>query len=397
MDVIEYRDLYPTEVQRMYCADCSSYLGLLYNDFAKIVSGVTIIVRSLPTLACPRCGRTFLPDRSRFAVIRLFDEAGKRGDSEVRVTRKKITETFGFTIVPFIYDPDDYYYIPGLVREWDPGYLTPVFFNRRVLIKFDHAAEYELRFASRTYGSIYTESSTISFGINPNNKVVLWLGDIAELPESEQYYLRSENVESDHCLGSEFYDGQIECKFTDPTAEDALIAARSQFLEAAARYFGSAISHLDEETLDAVRDFYPPTAFTDREQQRLSALVNQICVESLDARALKALLATREIDAEGQGSLKRLQTLLSHEFPESQVSSTLAPLFVAYDVRVAYAHLTSKERAEELIASARDRLGLGGDAAFEVVYNELLRHLTRAFEELRGRLSGHELNGRGDR
>ncbi len=393
MDAIEYRDLYPTEVQRMYCSECSAYLNLTYSDFRKIVSGLSIVVRSLPTLACPKCSRTFLPDRSRFAVIRLFEEARNRGTSEVQVTRKKITETFDFTNVPFIYDPDDYYYIPGLVREWDPGYLTPVFFNRRVLIKFDHADEYELRFASRTYGSICTESNTISFGINPNNKVVLWLGDIAQLPESEQYYLRSENVESDHCLGSEFYDGQIECKFTDPTAEDCVVAARSQFLEAAARYFGAPISHLDEETLDAIRDFYPPTAFTEREQQRLSTLVNHVCVESLDARALKGLLSARGIDANQLRSLKRLEKLLDHEFPDAGVSSALAPLFVTYDLRVAHAHLTSKERSEALMASARDRLGLKPDAAFNAVYERLLSQLASAFEALRDRLCGNERPG----
>ncbi len=388
MDAIEHRELYPTGVQRMYCSDCPAYLDLTYRDFEKIVSGVSIVVRSLPTLACPKCNRTFLPDRSRFAVIRLFEEARSRGSSQVQVTRKKITETFAFTNVPFIYDPDDYYYIPGLVRESDPGYLTPVFFNRRVLIKFDHAADYQLRFGSRTYGSIYTESKTISFGINPNNKVVLWLGDIAQLPASEQYYLRSENVESDHCLGSEFYDGQIECKFTEPTAEDAVVSARSQFLEAAARRFDGPISHLDEETLDAIRDFYPPTAFTDRERQRLSTLVNQVCVESLDAQALKRLLAARGIEADKLGSLKQLEKLLNHELPDAGVSSTLAPLFVAYDLRVAHAHLTSKERSDELMASARDRLGLGPDGTFDAVYERLLNRLAGAFESFRDRLYG---------
>lgn len=37
----------------------------------------------------------------------------------------------------------------------------------------------------------------------------MWLGDIARLPDAEQYYLRSENIDSDHSIGSEFYDGQI--------------------------------------------------------------------------------------------------------------------------------------------------------------------------------------------
>jgi hypothetical protein len=387
MDRIEYKDLYPTEVQRMYCRGCATYLDLTYRDFARVVSGISIVVHSLPTLACPNCGSTYLPDRSRFGILRSFEEAQKRGQSHVQVTRRKITETFAFTKVPFIYDPDDYYYIPGLTREWDRGFLTPVFFNRRVLIKFDHSDEYALRFASRTYGSISTDANMISFGINPNNKAVFWLGDIAQLPEAEQYYLRSENVESDHRIGSEFYDGQIECKFTDSSDEDAVVAARSAFLEAAKRHFRIPLSHLDEETLDALKDFYPPTAFTDREQQRLSTLINQVCVESLDAKALKQLLSDRGIDSENLRSLKRLERLLECEFPGSGIPATVTPLFIVYDLRVASAHLTSRARATELVASARERLGLQAQAPFAEIYKALLTQLAGAFQSLSGRLS----------
>src|SRR4029077_16182950 len=123
------------------------------------------------------------------------------------------------------------------------------FFNRRGLIKFDHADEYHLGFASRTYGSIHTDANTISFGINPNNKVVFWLGDIAQLPEAEQYYLRSENIESDHCIGSEFYEGQIDCIYTEPSNENKLFALRSEFVDACFTRFGTKIAHLDNEVL----------------------------------------------------------------------------------------------------------------------------------------------------
>ena len=125
MDAIEYRDLYPVEVQRMYCKECSAHLDLTYTDFQKVVTGISIVVRALPTLACPKCGREFLPDRSRASIIRMFEDARKRGVSEVEVTRRKLTERFDFTTIEFIYDPDDYYYLPGLAREHDRGYLTP--------------------------------------------------------------------------------------------------------------------------------------------------------------------------------------------------------------------------------------------------------------------------------
>ncbi len=91
-----------------------------------------------------------------------------------------------------------------------------VFFKREVLLKYDSSPTYRLSFASTTYGEIRRgDDFSMPFGINKNGKVIMWLGDIARLPDAEQYYLRSENIESDHSIGSEFYDGQIECIFTD--------------------------------------------------------------------------------------------------------------------------------------------------------------------------------------
>ena len=72
----------------------------------------------------------------------------------------------------------------------------------------------------------------------------MWLGDIATLPENEQFYLRSENVPSDHSIGSEFYDGQIECRLTDRTPEDQLFEQRSRFLEGFFAKFGQKAAHL---------------------------------------------------------------------------------------------------------------------------------------------------------
>src|SRR3546814_5372066 len=78
----------------------------------------------------------------------------------------------------------------------------------------------------------------------------MWLGDVAKLPKFEQYYLMSENRPSDHCIASEFYDGQIECIFTDPTRENVLFAVRSEFLAACFNRLGSKLAPLDTEVLD---------------------------------------------------------------------------------------------------------------------------------------------------
>ena len=88
-------------------------------------------------LRCKSCSASFLPDDSRFAIIYLHEQATKARKSVVLVTHKKTDRDFGFAKVPFVYDSDDYKYIPGLQRPFDEGFLTPVFFNREVLIKYD--------------------------------------------------------------------------------------------------------------------------------------------------------------------------------------------------------------------------------------------------------------------
>ncbi len=382
---VNVSDVFPPtgHVQRLYCGECSKSLDLAYAAFQEEVSGVDITIIGLPVLRCPICGRDSLPDRSRLAIIEHHRQATTKGAPAVHVTRRKLKEDYRFTDVPFLYDADDYRYIPGLERPFDVGFLTPVFFNRNVLLKYDTAPGYRMRFASMTYGEIVSDDgNAISFGINRNGKVVMWLGDIAKLPESEQYYLRSENVESDHSIGSEFYDGQIECIFTEPTEENRLFALRSQFVEACFKRFGDKIAHLDEEVVDLALGFNAPLVDTPRERRHVADTLNKIYVESLDNSSLATLLKKFGGDPKSLGSLKRLQALLETIANGADIASILSPFFVLYDLRVAYSHLTSNDRAAEILKTVTDRLGIDPASEFLEIYRHLSKALAASYEAL---------------
>jgi hypothetical protein len=385
MDDLTVKDLFPQDPsipRRIYCDSCGKHMKLREVQFSKQVSGIHITVIGLLELYCSGCGRSFWPDHTRLALIHLWERAKDNKQDRIQSARRKRVDDFGYTKVQFLYDPDDYYYIPGLTRKDSPGFLTPVFFNKRVLTKFDSLDDYRLRFASRTYGGIYTEAYAINFGINENEKVVMWLGDIANLPESEQYYLRSENVPSDHTIGSEFYGGQIECAFTEPTGEDALIHERSEFLDTARQYFGVPLSHLDDETLQAIEELSPPVHFSLKEQRHFSNLLNRICSESLNSEALTKLLKDRGIDAKELGSLKKLQLLLGHECPTVDLAGIVSPLFVAYDLRVVHSHLTSESAKTKTLSFCKKRLGLADDAGFDEIYSSLITGLGGCYRSL---------------
>jgi len=379
-------EIYPEKgkVQRIYCDQCGRHTILSYTNFDKLTEDVRIIIKGLPVLLCKQCQRQYLPDKSRFAIIYTFEQAVKHKKQAVKVTRKKPNENFGFTDIPFIYDSDDYYYIPGLSREHDPGFLTPVFFNIEVLLKFDNSPEYRISFASKTYGDIRKgDDYSIPFGINENRRVIMWLGDIATLPKNEQYYLRSENIDSDHTIGSEFYDGQIECIFTDLSPEDEFIKTRSEFHESAYKKFGHRLTHLDNETLTLIEDLTPPVVETEKEIRYIIDLLNKINIESLDSPVIGKLLQDRGIDAGKLGGLKRLQKLFEHEYPDQNIANIVSPFFVLYDLRVAYSHLASKEKREEVLLFSCERLGFKEmPPKFIDIYTQVLRALAQSYERL---------------
>lgn len=379
-------EIYPDKgkIQRIYCDQCGRHMILSYSDFIELIEDVHITIEGLPVLLCVKCQQHYLPDRSRLAIIYSFEQAFKRKQQVVKVKRKKPNENFGFTDVPFIYDSDDYYYIPGLIREHDPGFLTPVFFNISVLLKFDNSPEYRSSFASKTYGEIRRgDNYSIPFGINENGKVIMWLGDIATLPQNEQYYLRSENIESDHMIGSEFYDGQIECIFTELSPEDKLIKNRSEFHESAYKKFGHRLTHLDNETLSIIEHLTPPVVETKKEIHHILDLLNKINIESLNNTIIGNLLKERGINPDKLRELKRLQKLFEHELPNQNVADIISPFFVLYDLRVGYSHLTSKEKNDEILSLAFERLGFKEKPAnFNKIYTQLIKALTQSYMQL---------------
>ncbi|WP_428505098.1 hypothetical protein [Roseateles sp.] len=379
-------DLFPVEGthRNIYCDKCHAHLELSFFDFEDDVSGVHIRVEGLPQLRCPACQSTFLPDRSRFALIETHRQALDKRSLAVNVVRKKTSQNFGFTEVPFLYDSDDYHYIPGLRREFDPGFLTPVFFNKEALLKYDAHPSYRVDFASRTYGTIRKDDFDIAFGINRNGRLVMWLGDIATLPESEQFYLRSENVASDHSIGSEFYDGQIECVFTERTPEDKLFEQRSRFLEAFFAKFGVKAAHLEKEVLDLAISIRRPVVDTPAERRHVADTLNKVYLESLDNKALAKALDAVGRPYDGIGSLKRLERLLESTMASpAEAAATTAPLFVLYDLRVAYSHLGSVEGQAQIITKVIDRLGIPAESAdLFAIYDVLVNQLRQAFERM---------------
>src|SRR5258708_31780647 len=207
------KDVFPPagHVQDLYCDSCEGHLDLAFADFHECVSGADISIRGPAVLRCDKCPKDYLPDGSRFAIIEHHRMATEKGKTTVRVVRHKLAKDFGFTDIPFLYEADDYFYIPGLERPFNIGFLTPVFFNRKALLKYDADPVYQVKFASTTYGTIDTETSSISFGINKNDKLVMRLRGIDHLPDTVHYFLLWPTAPSKHYFRRTLSQGELAC------------------------------------------------------------------------------------------------------------------------------------------------------------------------------------------
>ena len=111
---MEISEVFPPSghLQRLFCDLCNSHLDLIYKDFSETVSGITVQISGLPYLHCPCCERDVLPDNSRAAIIRLWEQAKERNLPGVKIkerSRYKISDSRQFlsnmtrtTIITFL-------------------------------------------------------------------------------------------------------------------------------------------------------------------------------------------------------------------------------------------------------------------------------------------------------
>jgi hypothetical protein len=103
---------------------------------------------------------------------------------------------------------------------------------------------------------------------------------------------------------------------------------------------------------------------------------------------MKAMIREKlgESEFEKLGNLRELKTLqlwAEKIVGVNEAGRVISPLFVLYDLRVAYKHLLPQQRTEEMKMSSRSRLGQGEDSDLEHIYTALARQLEQMFVALK--------------
>jgi len=211
------------------------------------------------------------------------------------------------------------------------------------------------------------------------------------LPDPELYYLRSENVESDHEIHSEFYNAQIESVFADASPQRKCYGVRMELNEFIRTSAGFELFVLPAEVDKVIENLQRPIFWTDRHVGPVVESLNRVFVESINVKALKSDLAARKltIDFKSFASLKTLDLWLKERFGFTDTAALLCPFFVLYDFRVLTSHLQPAANKQVILTSIITRLGLPANTGDnQVIYDALISQMLTSLAELRSRIIG---------
>ncbi|MBL7016590.1 MAG: hypothetical protein ISR84_03435 [Kiritimatiellales bacterium] len=373
-------------------------LSLWFGKHNDTIDGLTVLLSGVPLLRNDKTGAIFFPDRTKKVIHFFLEDAKKKGELGINLSPKESgNKRYDYAQkVDFIYSSIDHEYIPGLQRPWEEGFLTPVFFSLSVLNKYSQNPGYSLELSSATWGTISCGTQWhIDFGINKNKKVMMWLGDIDSLPENEQYYLRSENIESDHCIHSQFYDSQIENKWADPSVEDRVLKLRADLSELTEKKCNEPLYILDGEVSKVIANLDKPVFWEDKNVSPTIEALNRIFVESINAKTLKQAIKKSDptLDIKAKNGLKLFSMWIEHCLNSTDSYKIMSPFFVLYDFRILVCHLQSQKRQDEQLESINERLQiLKSNTDYEAIYNALFTQLESSYTEILELTSGWTLS-----
>ncbi len=372
-----------TEVDReghvlLPCELCKSARALVFRDLHYRRKA---FCEGFPILLCAQCGNWAIPGNVRYLVKEVIQNAQLKGTFTAKFRHDGVSIDYS-AYPPFKFSPIDYMFFPGLWRPNEDGALTPLFFRRRVLHRYQSDPQYDLHYTSNTYGTVVIPPGNhIPFGINRNDLVIMWLGDVAHLPEDEISYLRSENVHSDHDLASDFYRGQIDVEWDYESKERELLELHNELSERFWAEFGCRLCEYDLETTEHLKAFAEPALWTLKEVGHVWRSMNNVLVESLNVEGLKQVVRMYTADEiKGLKGLKLLEKLMGIAFA-GLGAETLNPFFVLYDLRLVTSHKGS-EQSRKMMKYCYERLGLDSGAGFPDLHRTLLEELCDGYRQI---------------
>jgi hypothetical protein len=379
----------------LQCPQCEEYRYLVFKKH-KYVKTSKVLSVDIPYFDCHLCNTSQMVYGQSYWKKAIQDKIQQMPNGGIVELSRQPFEKYRH--LELQYDPNDYYYISGLYREWDDGYLTPVFFDMDVLLYYNNHPDYAVRLSSFSSGNIYIKKTgeplfEWGFGVNRSGKVFKWLGDLAEdfdgegmLPHLKLFQAR--NVPSDHDIVSKFYFMQIphstKDAFTDSDNEYKLFEVKNKLEDELQKKYEMILSKF---TVDLVSSEYKHPILNDKDQIFTAyTKLNKLLVENIEPNELKKKLKDFGVSKEELKDVKTMKLLkmfLSKvsTMSENDVESIISPLFVLNDLRQLDAHLSITGYPDKY-NYCKDRLKLLHNASDFEVFRALIEALINFYQTL---------------
>lgn len=371
------------------CA-CGGAFEINVEESIIKIDYITLKFQDLHIFVCLKCGAYYLPHNTSHLVASAYSQAIEQNQMSVEFWRKDYRERFDYCVEhDFLYDHYDYYNIPGLAFDEEhsqPGFLTPVFFDKKVLQQFMLDDDYRVHLGAETYGEFRNEAEwSVPFGINLNGKVVFWLGDLSYMDDVTLARIKPYNVDSDHKLiSSEFYAGQMCCIWAQPNREYRIYEQRNKLYFLLKSKFNIDLDHLPEETKQQISQYDKPLIASSKTLPSTVGVLHQVLIESVNISEMQklycTLLSPNTQNYKEMKSIKLYEGLLQTIVKsQDQVKEIIAPLYLLNDLRIVYDHLLPQDERNKRKANVENSLGI---TTFDEsrIYDVLLNRLSAFFE-----------------
>ena len=395
------------------CPNCSDYkylefIGVRFEDGNK---GLGI---KLPFLLCKSCGHRECVVSEQQCLKFKEDmlptlEVGEFFDLPLKFVFSKLDNERRFTHfdhLEFQYDATDYFLIPGIRRPEEDGYLTPVFFDKDVLLYYNNHPDYSVKLYSFSSGNIYYKGERLfswGFGINRSGKIFKWLGDLSEDFEEDNMKphlkrFQASNIPSDHDIVSKFYFSQnpfsLKDAFQKSDNEYRLFNNKSEFEHKIKSDLHLNLSKLD---IDAVIAYYKHPILDDRNQIFEAYLkLDKFIVENLEQTEIRSYLlanglTSADLEKEGKPyrSLKLFALFIQHILKHDKADNIVTPLFVLNDLRQLHGHLADSSFDKRYL-SCKERLGSTESTSDFEFFKVVVSALIEMYETLHPTKDRHE-------
>ncbi|RNJ73152.1 MAG: hypothetical protein EB824_05145 [Thaumarchaeota archaeon S15] len=286
------------------CIQCGEWLRMAFRRGEEL--GGRHMEGGLPVLACPECSLVVIPDH----VMDAARGAERRGRDPFAPRHFALCEGVGFR-----YSSVDWDVLPRLRQSvHDPdGHYAPVFFDRRALLKYVIRPEYAVR-RHKDGGIVrFANGADLKYGITRTGRMVCWLGELDRIPEEEQHYLLSDNLESDHDVASWLYRDRLGMP-PEPPAERQLAEAFLRTARLTREELKCEVWNLHDREIRALHAMERPVVWNEYVSHAINGL-NKVLIEPIDHDLLVARMKERGTTPKKENSkIQCLEDIIESRF-----------------------------------------------------------------------------------